>query len=187
MRYTVYMMVGLPASGKTTLAKSLVALDSEKLGYVSRDEVRYNILGTYKTDTGKERLVLREFCERICSDLLLTNHKAIFADATHITPWSRIKFYNTLMKLIKEKSEFEKDEIEVIPLILDTPWEICYKRNSKRPEERRVPNDEMEKFYREKLQFPLKDDFSGLDSVFSKRLYYDPTTDSFNLVTMTIG
>jgi predicted kinase len=178
-------MVGLPASGKTTLAKSLVALDSEKLGYVSRDEVRHDMLGTYKTNTGKEILVLQEFCERILFDLLLTNHDAVFADATHITPWSRFIFYNTFMKLVKEMPEFEKDEIEIIPLTLDTPWEICYKRNSMRPEERRVPDDEMKNFYREKVSFPLKDDFSGFDSAFPKRLYYDSATDSFNMVTIT--
>ena len=43
-KYIIYMMVGIPASGKTTLATTMA--DEIKARYVSRDELRELITGS---------------------------------------------------------------------------------------------------------------------------------------------
>lgn len=57
-----------------------------------------------------------------------------------------------------------KQNIPVEALILDTPFEILYERNSRRPEGRRVPDEKMEEFRRTlEREFPSESEgFSAI-------------------------
>ena len=182
---TIYMMVGLPASGKSTLAKKL-SNGNPDYAYVSRDEIRYKMTGSYRVKLQKEDKVRREFCKEVYSKIL-EGYSIIFADATHVTPASRMSFYNDLMFFVRQDKKINESDIDIIPLVLDVPWEVCYQRNAQRPAEVCVPDKDMINFYQKKARLPAKDDDGIHDKLFPERLFYDYTNDTFEIVRVLDG
>lgn len=133
------MLMGIPGCGKSTYAKKLIELNPT-WNYVSRDEVRYEYVSDKAHYFDHEKEVYKEFCNRI--DMYLRRDETVIADATHLTSGSRKKLLNNVMK---------PDQTFLI--YVDTPFEVCMERNSKREGITRVPDDNM---YRMKntLRFP---------------------------------
>lgn len=111
---TLYVMVGIPGSGKSTFAKAHTLPDEI---YVSRDEIRFNLLNNDEDYFSHENEVTAEFYHRI-SEGLKSGHN-VWADATHISAASRRKLMNAL--------EVKPDEC--IAVIMRTPYVECRKRN----------------------------------------------------------
>lgn len=124
------IMVGLPGSGKSTYAKKLLELNPN-WEYVSRDEVRYEYVTDQKHYFDHEFEVYKEFCNRIDKHLL--DEKTVIADATHLTVGSRQKLLDHLAVV--------PDEIYVV--VMQTPFEVCFKRNATREGIVRVPDKTM--------------------------------------------
>ena len=150
---TLYIMCGIPGSGKSTWAKDF----KEKInaaGYhcviVSRDEIRFKLLkergGKYFDYEGE---VIEIYYQEIQKYLDRGYH--VIADATQITPKSRIKLLNNL--------EINENTI-VYCVDVDTPYSTCKKRNSKREGIKRVPNSAIEKMYVTKIS-PTKYEYGG--------------------------
>ena len=127
---TLIIMVGLPGSGKSTYAKKCLQLHPD-WKYVSRDEVRYQYVADQEHYFDHETDVYNEFCNRISMHLI--NGDTVIADATHLTVNSRTKLVNKL--------DIKPDMI--IALCMDTPFEVCMARNSKREGIIRVPDKAM--------------------------------------------
>lgn len=110
------MLVGLPASGKSTIAKEL----SEKEGViiVSYDDVRKKILED-RRDHNNERLVLDEMLRLTVS--YLRNGFSVIYDATNI---KRRRRKSLLKKLPKE--------VEKCCIYLEVDETECIKRNARR-------------------------------------------------------
>lgn len=176
IKYTVYMMVGIPASGKSYIAKKLCD-QNRTLKYVSRDEIRLKVTGSSKVDMEKEGDILKAFCSCIVDKF--EDNCIIFADATHSSPRSRFTFLKTLWSIASERG-INKNKIEVIPFVIETPFEICYKRNAKRPAETAAPDKDMKEYYM-KCQYPSKEEI-GFEKCFPVRLYYDPAKDKFQKI-----
>lgn len=130
MNKVLNVMVGIPASGKTSYAK----FRSEKDGavYVSRDEIRRNKINEGEEHYSKETEVFNEFIEKIQS--ALDSYKTVFADATHLSEGSRRKLLRNL----------NLKDVKVVAIYIDTPYNICFDRNSKRGSRERVPEEVME-------------------------------------------
>lgn len=135
------ILCGIPGSGKSTYAKELLKLHPE-WKYVSRDEVRYEFVSDQEHYFDHETDVYKEFCNRISMHLI--NGNTVIADATHISKASRIKLMNSL--------DIQPDE--VIAVVINTPFQICMERNSKRVGITRVPDDSM---FRMKNKFKSPD------------------------------
>lgn len=135
------ILCGIPGSGKSTYAKELLKLHPE-WKYVSRDEVRYEFVSDQEHYFDRETDVYKEFCNRISMHLI--NGDTVIADATHISKASRIKLMNSL--------DIQPDEVIVV--VLNTPFQICKERNSKRVGITRVPDDSM---FRMKNKFKSPD------------------------------
>lgn len=135
------ILCGIPGSGKSTYAKELLKLHPE-WKYVSRDEVRYEFVSDQEHYFDRETDVYKEFCNRISMHLI--NGNTVIADATHISKASRIKLMNSL--------DIQPDEVIVV--VLNTPFQICKERNSKRVGITRVPDDSM---FRMKNKFKSPD------------------------------
>lgn len=138
----IHMLVGIPASGKTTYAKEL----AKKLNIpvVSSDEMRNLHPDTKEADIWP---LIYEECIR-----LVKNGQDFIYDATNVTPKVRTNFKN----IIKEQTS----DFEIGTYYFDTDPKICYDRAIKRnnmPGERFIP-PEVILSYGEKIIAPKDDE-----------------------------
>ncbi len=143
----LFMLVGLPASGKTTCGKRLA--ESEDALIVSSDEVRKELLGNENDQTNNED-VFKEVENRIIKGLKERN---VIYDATNISFKRRMNF----LQRIKN--------VEKIAIIIATPYDECIERNNKR--ERKVPEDVIKRMY---YNFYIPQYYEGFDEI---RIYFN--------------
>ena len=127
----LYVMIGVPASGKSTFAKKLAV--KENAIHISRDEIRNSMLKQGEYFFSKEKQVYKEFLNQI--QINLGRGKDVIADATHLNRESRDKLLRNLA--------IDYNEIYVIGIIMDTPYKTCIERNAKREGVAKVPYKEM--------------------------------------------
>ena len=146
MKSTLYVMIGAPGSGKTTLAKA----NAEHTGavHISRDEVRFSLITDKDNYFAKENQVYKTFTKLI-SDNLAAGHTVI-ADATHLNKKSRYKLFHNI--------HYNPLETTVIGIYMDIPLETCLERNDTRKGGRTfVPPHDLYNMY-EHLQPPTYDE-----------------------------
>ena len=134
MKKHLYLMMGVPGSGKSTYAKNIL-----KYGdiYVSRDEIRYSLLTDEDDYFAKENEVIRTFIENIDKSLVMEEYCGdVYADATHLSPKSRAQVLNQLKN---------KDKVSVI--YLDIPLNIVLERNAQRKGRALVPENVVRRMY----------------------------------------
>lgn len=139
---TIHMLVGIPASGKSTYAKELAS--KLNIPIVSSDEMRNLHPDVQEKDIWP--LIYNE-CIR-----LVENGQDFIYDATNITPKVRTNFKN----IIKEHT----NDFVIGTYFFDTDPKICYDRAIKRnemPGERYIP-PEVILSYGEKIIAPLEDE-----------------------------
>ena len=130
---TLIVMIGIPASGKSTAAKSL-----EKEGYIvlSSDEIRGKIYGAgFPTDEKeREKLKVTVFnkIKRDAKDHLASG-RSVAIDATNLNRKKRMKLLSYLENIPCYKTA----------MLFITSMEVCKARNSCRDEDARVPNKDM--------------------------------------------
>ena len=129
MSKNVYMMVGLPASGKSYFATHILA-NGENWYYYSRDNIRFSMVKEDEPYFSKEKQVFNEFVNRINSVLDNKNDCNIIADATHLNMGSRRKLIRAL---------HITNDINIIPVVMKTPYRKCVKRNRMRHGREQVP------------------------------------------------
>ena len=115
---TLYLMSGVPASGKSTYARKLAA--SNGAVYISRDEIRFAILKDNEDYFSHEDEVFDLFIMNIQKTLDSGND--CIADATHLNIKSRLKTLNRL----------DLNDVRIVLIMMDTPIYECLVRNSKR-------------------------------------------------------
>lgn len=89
----LFVMMGVPGSGKTTFAKELVENRPNTIR-VSRDDIRFSLLEKDDEYFAKEDKVFKTFTETI--DKYLAEGKDVIADATHLNRGSRKKLISNL-------------------------------------------------------------------------------------------
>ena len=145
---TLYIMCGLPGSGKSTWAKSFKE-KLEKSGYkcviVSRDDIRFSLIqnGNYFS---KEKETFNSYCDTI--QKYLDMGYQVIADATQIDSTSRAKLLNHL--------EIAED-VHVSCVYINTPIEKCKEYNSKRDGMRKVPEVVIERMNAKKMPPTLRE------------------------------
>lgn len=127
----IYIMIGVPGSGKSTYAKQLQKeLNCE---IVSTDALRNN------HPDWEESMIWPEVY-RLCALALQNNDDVIF-DATSATPKVRKRFVDEVEKY--------GVEMQMAAFYFDTPWEECRQRVIKRntmPGERYLPPEVVESY-----------------------------------------
>ena len=122
---TLYIMVGISGSGKSTYARTI-----PNTIYVSRDEIRFSLLEEGDSYFAHERKAYRIFTNRI-AEALSAGHDVV-ADATHLTWQSRQKLINSVMS--KTNALFD-----IVPVVIETGYNVCRKRNEQRSGVEKVP------------------------------------------------
>lgn len=138
---TIHILCGIPASGKTTLAKQLA--EQHDAAIHSIDDIP-NAWGSFDLD-GTFR---RQWMENIKKDL--QNGNSVVCDSTALNSVSR-------KWILKELSAFDCEKILCIKVV---PVEVCLERNKNRL--RKVPEDHIRLTARV-LEAPTKDE--GWDKI----------------------
>lgn len=124
------MMVGLPGSGKSTIAKELSIRENAVLH--SSDDLREELFGDANNQSGNE-LLFQELRKRIRLDLI--DGKSVVYDATNLSYKKRKAFLSQL------KIDCYK-ECHMVA----TPYEKCLRQNGARS--RKVPEKVIENMYK---------------------------------------
>lgn len=113
----LYIMIGIPCSGKTTLAQR-----QPGAAHVSRDTIRFSLLQENDNYFAREKEVFDLFAKTINNYLKLGLD--VVADATHLNTKSRYKLFHKL--------SYNPNTTNVIAIYMNLPLETCLERNEKR-------------------------------------------------------
>lgn len=122
----LFIMIGAPGSGKTTWCKNNVPKNAV---YISRDEIRFNIIKDKDSYFSKEKMVYNIFTNKI--NEALESGLDVYADQTSLNAGSRKKLINAL----------NKKPDEIIGIYFTTPLDIVLQRNAQRTDRALVPED----------------------------------------------
>lgn len=155
---TFYMLVGLPASGKSTIAKELHA-ENKNSAYFSSDDTRceFNLQDGNNTDNAKLFSILRQRCKEA-----LVLGKDVYFDATNLSRKKRKGFLSDMNKYANKK----------VCLLVLKPYELCVEHDALRS--RSVGRDTLFRMYKN-FQVPWYTE--GFDEI--KLLYTIVGTSSF--------
>lgn len=140
-----YMMIGLPASGKSTIAREIA--EKENAVVISTDKLRKELLND-ENSQADNNLVFKEAEKRLKENI--SNGKNVIFDATNINYKKRRDWLN----------RFNKYNVEKIAILVATPYEECLERNSKR--KRKVPEEVITRMYH---NFYIPQYYEGFDDI----------------------
>jgi predicted kinase len=132
------IMVGAPASGKSTYAKKIKEESDKPINIISRDKIRFSLLQENDKYFAKEDEVYDIFIDEIARSL----HDGIttIADATHLTKGSRVKLLASLSYVLTEDYDDKLMNYSIVACVMDTPYLVCKERNDQRKGRLRVPD-----------------------------------------------
>jgi len=126
-----FMLIGLPASGKSFYADIMSKKYNANIH--SSDSIREELLGDINCQENND-IIFKELHNRIKKDL--NNNISVIFDACNISYKKRINFLKEIKNIACEKTA----------IIIATPYKKCLEQNSLR--ERKIPEYVIEKMYK---------------------------------------
>lgn len=125
----LYLLSGIPGSGKTTWAQNRVKNDGGK--WISRDEIRFSLLKEDDDYFAHEKLVIEKFISSIQAAIYDSSVSIIYVDATHLNKKARDAIL----------TELDLDNItKLICVYFDIDLDVALERNKKRSGRALVPD-----------------------------------------------
>jgi predicted kinase len=134
---TLYILIGVPGSGKSTYAEELFQKSECGVALVSSDQIRKSLYGDESCQDNPKRVFA--IAHQATIDQLNKSYDVIF-DATNIYAKDR-------MDLILKVCFEVKKPVRFVAVYFDTPISECIKRQDLR--ERKVPTKVIEKMGRQ--------------------------------------
>ena len=134
MNQTLYLLCGVPGSGKSTWGRAKAAAIGGT--YISRDEVRFSLLKEGEEYFSHEDETWAIFKEKI-QKAIDNGDENIIVDATHNNEKSR----NLLLDQLK------LGDIKLIGVDFNLPLEVCFAQNAQRTGRARVPEEAIAKMW----------------------------------------
>ena len=159
----LWIMCGVPGSGKSYYAKNHLMKNDGTWAYISRDEVRFSLVKENEEYFSKEKQVFKEFIKQIHYACLDEDIKNVIIDATHLNKASRMKLINAIFPYGLD--------INILCIWMETPLEVCLARNAKREGRACVPNSAIRRMWNSS-QFPSKDEYD-YEGIFKVTQYED--------------
>lgn len=129
---TLYLMQGIPGSGKSTVAK-MIAAQTDGVIY-STDDLWYDEDGTYNFDA--DRLAeMHRLNQRAVAEAMVEGRESIIVDNTNIDS-DAVRPYVML-------AEIHGYDTQVVRVMVHPS--VARERNAQRPADRQVPNDVIER------------------------------------------
>ena len=153
---TLYVMVGIPGSGKSTEARKMIEADPSII-YISRDIVRLSVVKDNEHLFSHEDEVYGIFCDNVAA--ALADAHDVIADATHMSPGARLKLINAL-----NKRGMTTDKYQIVFVCMDVPVEECIRRDDAREGRAHVTAPVIRRMNRS-LDFPTIDEFRNVKEV----------------------
>ena len=135
---TLYILIGAPGSGKSYYAKRHM-MQGPGWRYISRDEVRFEIVKDDEEYFSHETKVFNTYIKRIKSSF---NEEGVFnviADATHLNWASRRKLINALGSAL--------NKVDIIPVVMNTDLFTIEEQNNQRTGRACVPLSVVRRMY----------------------------------------
>ena len=134
MNQTLYLLCGVPGSGKSTWGRAKAAAVGGT--YVSRDEVRFSLLKEGEDYFSHEEETWEIFKEKI-QKAIDNGDENIIVDATHNNEKSR----NRLLDQLK------LGRVKLIGVDFNLPLEVCLAQNAQRTGRAFVPEEAISKMW----------------------------------------
>lgn len=131
----VWILSGVPGSGKSTWARNRVAQFGGTI--CSRDEIRFSLLKDGEDYFSHEDEVWALLIEKITTAITNPEVNDIYIDATHLTEKAREKLFK----------ELPKDVCFITTVFFDVPLETCIERNDNRSGRAFVPHSVIRRMY----------------------------------------
>ena len=125
---TLYILCGPSGCGKTTWAKNFIK-EHRDIRYVSRDEIRFELVDPNESYFSREKEVFRRFANTIRQTLI--DDFDCIADATHLNEFSRRKLTQAIDMYFKD--------YEIIYVSFNVSVDICIEHNTNREGRANVP------------------------------------------------
>ena len=139
----LYILCGPSGCGKSTWAHT----NMQDTMYVSRDEIRFRLVGEDEGYFSREKEVFKEFVKEIVSRLKIGADT--IADATHLNEFSRRKLTQAIDMYMKD--------YQIIYVTFNIDIDTCLIRNTKREGRANVPENIIRNMYRD-FRAPTKDE-----------------------------
>ena len=143
----LYLMCGPAGSGKTTWVREHAKPGTS--AHISRDEIRFCMVGEDEYYFSREDDVYFEFCKEIHDALNCPWVEEVYADATHLTKKAR-------EKLIRE-AYISPEWVEIHAIVIMPTLETCLAQNAFRSGRECVPEKVIRNMYNG-YQSPYYDD-----------------------------
>ena len=128
----LYILCGPSGCGKSTWAEQFIKEHYEDdIRYVSRDNIRLELLMDGEDYFSHEKAVFRRFVEYICQTLV--DGFDVIADATHLNEFSRRKLTQAI--------DMQFTDYEIVYVTFDVDVDTCVARNENRTGRRHVPEN----------------------------------------------
>lgn len=131
----LWLMCGIPGSGKSTWCAQYKCYKGTR--YVSRDDIRFGLVGEDEAYFAREGEVFKEFIAQIQNAINDENVSDIYVDATHLNERSRNK--------VLDKLDLSNIMLYAVNFLVEK--KTALERNELRDGRRVVPREAIERMY----------------------------------------
>lgn len=153
----LYILCGPAGCGKTTWAFEFTrnVRENQDIRYVSRDSIRFEMLGDDEDYFAHEKEVFRRFTG--CLTQTLVDGFDVIADATHLNPASR--------KRLTQAIDMRFSDYQIVYVVFNTNVETCVARNANRSGRANVPDNVIRNMCRDFQTPSLEEDKRAIEIV----------------------